>query len=204
MCGIAGIIGHKDHEFLYSIIEKIRHRGPDGDGVCLKINERPFSLAHVRLSIIDLSNNGAQPMQSSINGNVLVFNGEIYNYRALKEELKPHYPFKTNSDTEVILAAYAQWGLGCLEKLRGMFAFALYDKSLNKVLIARDRVGIKPFYYRNDQSSFSFCSEIKGLLASNEQKTLNLNKTGKFIAYRQLDADNETFYNEIKQLPADK
>lgn len=204
MCGIAGIIGNNhSHELIYTIVEKIKHRGPDGNGVAFKINEQPVTLAHVRLSIIDLSNNGAQPMLSENNGNVITFNGEIYNYRQLKEELKYHYAFKTSSDTEVILAAYAHWGEACISRLQGMFALAIYDKSKNKVLIARDRVGIKPFYYRQYKGNFLFCSEIKGLLGlPDAPHTLNLAKTGKFIGYRQLDVDNETFYNEVKQLPS--
>jgi asparagine synthase (glutamine-hydrolysing) len=204
MCGIAGIIGSSiSHESIYSMMEKIKHRGPDGSGVSFKICNLPITLAHVRLSIIDLSTNGAQPMHSESDGNVISFNGEIYNYHQLKEELKLFYSFKTKTDTEVILAAYSHWGIECISKLQGMFAFAIYDKRKNKVLIARDRVGIKPFYYREYQGSFIFCSEIKGLLKiTPESHTINLNKTGKFIGYRQLDTDNETFFNEVKQLPA--
>lgn len=201
MCGIAGIIGpHSDSLLLERMMKKINHRGPDGSGVWIDKN---ISLGHVRLSIIDLTDSGKQPMESLSTGNILVFNGEIYNYIELRTELKVNYNFTTNTDSEVILAAYEKWGESCFERLRGMFAIAIYDTRKNKTIIARDRFGIKPFYYFNNNNSFIFCSEIKGLLSANIEYVpeVNLNKVGKFLAYRQLDVDHETFFNNIFQIP---
>src|SRR5689334_22912585 len=138
MCGIAGIIGF-DTKTLPLMLDQIRHRGPDGRGVWETEN---VALGHLRLSIIDLSTSANQPMIDQQNGNVIIFNGEIYNYKELKDELKSHYNFRTESDTEVILAAYAKYGVDCIRLLRGMFAMAIFDASKKELLLARDRVGI--------------------------------------------------------------
>ena len=200
MCGIAGIAGPDfNHQEIDRMIAKIRHRGPDGENIW---SDNNFTLGHVRLSIIDLSDSASQPMICSQSGNVLIFNGAIYNYIELRNELKSHYNFKTNSDSEVILAAYLKWGLEFFKKLRGMFALAIYDKAQKKLLIARDRLGIKPFYYRLESGCFLFSSEIKGLLGINNlPHSINESKALSFISFRHLDTGCNTFFNEIKQLP---
>jgi asparagine synthase (glutamine-hydrolysing) len=164
MCGISGFFaGSAGIERPGCVLEdmngRLRHRGPDGNGTWISDDSR-IGLAHVRLSIIDLST-GAQPMRSRT-GNVITYNGEIYNYIELRDELGKD-SFSTSSDTEVILRAYERWGEDCVSKLRGMFAFALWDAQKKKLFIARDRFGIKPFYYCVGRDAFYFASEIKAL-----------------------------------------
>jgi asparagine synthase (glutamine-hydrolysing) len=165
MCGINGLLGLQQQDRAGNIVGRmnraLQHRGPDDEGIFV---EEGVALGHRRLSIIDLSNAGHQPMQSHDGRYVLVFNGEIYNYQQLKKQLD--YPYRTGTDTEVILAAYAKWGAGCLEHLNGMFAFALFDREEKKVLIARDRLGIKPLYYYTNQGMLAFSSELRPLLQS--------------------------------------
>ena len=163
MCGIAGYV-HLAREpgerFIGSALASLKHRGPDGQGTWQSPDGRA-GLAHLRLSIIDLTT-GAQPMRAP-SGNVIAYNGEIYNFVELRKELAG-YEFRTTSDTEVILAAYEKWGERCVEKLRGMFAFALWDAAKGKLFVARDRFGIKPLYYATVNGAFYFASEIKALL----------------------------------------
>src|SRR5262245_2408250 len=150
MCGIAGYYGSaplgQEHgaRVLMLMNDLQRHRGPDGEGSWISRDGR-VGLAHVRLSIIDLSDAAGQPMKSE-SGNVITYTGEIYNYIELRRELGEE-SFRTTSDTEVILRAYERWGEACVERLRGMFAFALWDAKAGKLFIGRDRFGIKPFYY---------------------------------------------------------
>lgn len=200
MCGITGIIGQNfDHRHLGSMMRRIAHRGPDGQG---HWTNGPISFGHLRLKIIDLSERAAQPMICPSTGNVLVFNGEIYNYRELRAELATQYSFQSDSDSEVLLASYTVWGIEFLQRLRGMFAFALYDALRQQILLARDRFGIKPLYYRQKSGAFLFSSEIKGLLGLPElTQSVNFEKVFGFIAHRHLDTDSETFFQEIKQLP---
>lgn len=197
MCGIVGIIGKKNTA-INTMMKAIAHRGPDGSGVWQNDN---FNLGHLRLSIIDLSSNANQPMIDEHTGNVIVFNGEIYNYIELKKTFLNDYPFKTSSDTEVLLAMYQKFGVNCLQHLRGMYGVAIYDKAKNYCLIARDRLGIKPFYYRQINQQFYFASEIKALLnIENATHTLNELKAYEFLANRQLDTNHETLFNEVLQL----
>lgn len=146
------------------------HRGPDGAAVFIDGN---ISLGHNRLSIIDLSASASQPMHSNDGSLVIVFNGEIYNFLKLKEELGDFYQFKTNSDTEVILAAYKKWGKDCAKKLSGIFAFVIWDKEKKELFLARDYAGIKPLYYFFDGDRFIFSSEIKAILEHNIPRILN-------------------------------
>lgn len=165
MCGIVGLIGttaEKAETVLTAMNAAIAHRGPDDAGYFI---EDGIALGQRRLSIIDLSSAGHQPMISEDGNLVLVFNGEIYNYRELKQELKA-YHFKTQTDTEVILAAYTRWGVDCVQHFNGMFAFALWDKRKNETLIFRDRLGIKPLYYFQNNDTFIFASEVRALLQS--------------------------------------
>jgi len=171
MCGIAGLFGYAasappvDLEELRRIRERMAARGPDGRGEWLSADGR-VGLAHRRLAIIDLSEGGAQPMHDPETGNVIVFNGEIYNYRSLKGQLEAQgVRFRTRSDTEVLLALYRVYGGDMLPKLRGMFAFALWDARAQGLLLARDSLGIKPLYYADDGRTLRFASQVKALLA---------------------------------------
>jgi len=168
MCGIAGIFHAEtpkpiDPSRIERMCDSLAHRGPDGAGVW---TEHGIGLGHRRLSIIDLEGS-PQPMHSADGRAVIAFNGEIYNFRELRSELEQGgAKFKTSGDTEVILAAYQRWGLDCLAKLNGMFAFALYDSEKRQLLLARDRFGVKPlFMARLPDGSIAFASELKGLLA---------------------------------------
>ena len=201
MCGIAGIIGAGTGDYnIQDMLEKIRHRGPDG----LHYWSRPnLAFGHARLKIIDLSPAADQPMVDPATGNVIIFNGEIYNYLEVKKAIGTQYNFTTHSDTEVLLAAYNVLGVEGICNLRGMFAFALYDKLKNMVLLARDRLGVKPLYYRKTTGSFCFASEIKAIININENtENINQRKVYEFLANRQLDTNSETFFNEVYQLPA--
>lgn len=160
MCSINGF-NFQDENLILKMNQITKHRGPDGTGVFLGGG---VSLGHNRLSIIDLSNIAAQPMKNNRGDLAIVFNGEIYNFRTLKEELSQTYQFKTTSDTEVILAAYEKWGKECVKKLSGMFAFAIWDSANRELFLARDHIGIKPLYYFWDGKKFIFSSEIKAIL----------------------------------------
>ena len=169
MCGIFGILsknGAIPETILATAIRTLAHRGPDDSGTTiLNTNPGQLGLVHTRLSIIDLSPQGHQPMYDPVTGNWIVFNGEIYNFRELRAELaSAGHQFHTNSDTEVILVAYRAWGDKSFLKLRGMFALALWDASHQRLLLARDPMGIKPLYYHHDEKHFLFASEVRTLL----------------------------------------
>ena len=171
MCGIFGVVcreGEVSREFLARAQQSLAHRGPDDSGtVTIDLAPEPgsVSFAHTRLSIIDLSPLGHQPMQDPITGNWIVFNGEIYNFRELRKELEAGGErFQSHSDTEVILAAYRVWGEECLTRFGGMFAFALWDAVRKRLLLARDPMGIKPLYYHQSKQRFIFASEVRTLL----------------------------------------
>jgi len=199
MCGIAGIIGNDfDNETLYKMLNAQKHRGPDYTGVW---EDNNVSLGHNRLSIIDLSKDANQPMLSYDNELIIVFNGEIYNYLELKEILKYDYPFQTQSDTEVLIAAYKKWGYQMLDKLNGMFAFAIWDKNQHKLFAARDRFGVKPFYYSLDNTEFLFASEIKALWAAGINKEPNEKVWSAYFQYGSYGMPDESFWKNIKQLP---
>jgi asparagine synthase (glutamine-hydrolysing) len=174
MCGIVGILARKT-EIPPSVLERatqsLAHRGPDDSGTVQLKETHPESLeiglGHRRLSILDLSPLGHQPMQDPVSGSWIVFNGEIYNFRALKKELEENGAcFKSNCDTEVILAAYRVWGESCLTRLEGMFAFAIWDAPRKRLLLARDPMGIKPLYYSQSDQTFIFASEVRTLLGT--------------------------------------
>ena len=171
MCGIVGIYAYRanapeiDHEELRRIRDHMAVRGPDGLGEWLSGDGR-IGLGHRRLSIIDLSSRGFQPMQSADGRLVVTFNGEIYNYRTLRAELETKgHVFRTQSDTEILLELYAEKGESMLQDLRGMFAFALWDSAKQKLLLARDPYGIKPLYYSDDGRTLRFASQVKALIA---------------------------------------
>lgn len=171
MCGIAGIIGNPAdvEERLGRMSEAIAHRGPDDQGhqIWPARESVETGFAHRRLSIIDLSAAGRQPMTTSDGRYAIVYNGEIYNYVELRKALEQRgVSFRTNTDTEVLLELYRAYGNECLDRLRGMFAFALRDNDSGDVFVVRDRLGIKPLYYYSKGGAFLFCSELRGLLAS--------------------------------------
>jgi len=171
MCGINGTYGLADASVISAMNDAVRHRGPDDEGLFCD-STRQIALGHRRLSILDLTSAGHQPMAYASGRYRVVYNGEIYNYRELRKELEVvGHSFKSDSDTEVLLAAYAEWGSGCVARLRGMFAFAIHDQEAmdsggTALFLARDRLGIKPLYYADQAGRFVFSSELKGMLAS--------------------------------------
>jgi len=197
MCGIAGIIG-KDarEERVRPMISAIAHRGPDGEGIA----QLPFAaFGHRRLSIIDLSDAGHQPMTSTDGRFVITFNGELYNYRELRAELSD-YPFQSHTDTEVVLAAWSKWGEKALERFLGMFAFAIADLKQETVTLVRDRLGIKPLFYTEQNGAFYFGSEIKALLAAGISSKPNESIVADYLLYGYYEHRPETFFEGILSL----
>jgi len=166
MCGIAGIVGCSARENIESMVRSLDHRGPDDSGVEVFVSGNA-SLGHTRLSILDLSQLGHQPMSDLDRHYWITYNGEIYNYRDVRHELAGKgYSFRSNTDTEAILYAYKEWGADCLDRLNGMFAFGIWDTRAERLFLARDRVGIKPIYYWHVGRSLVFASEIKAIVES--------------------------------------
>ncbi len=204
MCGICGIINFNQEPVKDSSIRQMmqimKHRGPDDEGVFFENN---VGLGFVRLSIIDLSADGHQPKISSDGRYVLVFNGEIYNYIELREELiNEGFAFSTRTDTEVLLTAYIHWGEKCLHHFNGMWAFVIYDREENKIFAARDRFGIKPFYYLLSKKYFAFSSEIQPLLSLLEEKPKpDYQSIFDFLVFNRTDQTERTFFEEVKKLP---
>lgn len=200
MCGIAGIIGKSNHQqVLLEMLHAQKHRGPDAIGKFYDSNNA--SLGHNRLSIIDLSTEANQPFIDISKRYVMVFNGEIYNYIELREELSLTYNFHTQSDTEVLLAAYTIWGKNCLHRLNGMFSFAIWDTREQTLFAARDRFGVKPFHYAATAGSFYFASEIKAIHAAGVAKKPNQKVWASYFAYGSYGNPDETFWENICQLP---
>lgn len=201
MCGIAGIVGPlSSSETLSKMLESQAHRGPDNQGAW--VQESEVALGHNRLSILDLSDAANQPFHSQDGRYVLVFNGEIYNYLEIKERLKSHFQFRTQSDSEVLLYAFLHWGLECLHELNGMFAFAIWDKEKRKLTAARDRFGVKPFHYSLWHNSILFSSEINPIWAAGFPKKTRDSVWAGFFTKGTYGAPNETFWEGINQLPA--
>ncbi|AOU97249.1 asparagine synthase (glutamine-hydrolyzing) [Acidihalobacter yilgarnensis] len=170
MCGIAGELGFggrlPESAVLQRMLDRLRRRGPDHEG---HYREGPVLLGHRRLAIIDLSSAADQPMVDAATGATIVFNGTIYNYPALRNELIGRgHSFRSTGDTEVILKAYAEWGEACVERLIGMFAFAIWDVRAQRLFLARDRLGIKPLYYSETRNGFRFASNVQALLAGGD------------------------------------
>ena len=201
MCGINGIIGTETVSEPLAILDKMNralaHRGPDAGG---SFSDHGVALGHRRLSIIDISENGNQPLYSFDQRHVLIFNGEIYNYPELREELSD-YPWRSGGDTEVILAAYRKWGTDFLHRLNGMFAFALWDSEERTLLVARDRLGIKPLYYtRAGNGGIAFSSEVRALLASGlVPPKLNRDALADYLRYQTVHAP-QTLIDGIEML----
>lgn len=202
MCGIAGIYGGEIREEMLKIMmESLKHRGPDSHGI-LKI--AGAGLAHTRLSILDLSESGNQPMQSADGRYVLIHNGEIYNYLELREKLKKfNIQYKGKSDTETLLHLLIHFGKEILQELNGIFAFAFYDTESNILLLARDEFGVKPLYYTENKGVFYFASEIKALISDASIATPILNKTDltEFFMFHFIAGEKTLFKNIYQVLP---
>ena len=200
MCGIVGLVTKKEKENTIKLMsDRIKHRGPDGDGYFI---DGDVALGHRRLSIIDLST-GDQPMFNEDGSVVTVFNGEIYNYQELKEELiSLGHDFKTKSDTEVLVHGYEEWHTDLPKHLRGMFAFAIYDKNKNEVFLARDNFGIKPLYFAKMNDTFMFASEIKAFLdVPDFEKIFNESILETYLEFSFVPT-NETFFKGVHRLDA--
>lgn len=203
MCGISGIVTFDgslvDASDIRTMNDAIVHRGPDDEGVFV---EGGLGLGHRRLAILDLSKDGHQPMTRSSSGLVIVFNGEIYNYLEIRAELHElGHVFETGTDTEVILAAYAQWGEACVKKFNGMWSFALFDRSNNRLFCSRDRFGVKPFYYVRTAERLVFGSEIKQLLPYLTSVSANRRKLVEYLMSDFSEHDDETFFDGVMKLP---
>lgn len=204
MCGIAGIINKKgvppDELALKTAAALLENRGPDDSGVWVEDNA---GLAHQRLSILDVSPAGHQPMLSGDGRFVIVYNGEIYNFREIREKIDADPGrWKSSSDTEVVLAAYAKWGTGCLEHFSGMFAFAIWDRHEKRLFAARDRLGVKPFYYHHGAGSFVFASRPRALFAAYPQLSREIDGQALryFLECGYMPGEH-SIYRDIRRLP---
>ena len=206
MCGIIGSIGKNiDSRFCEQGIEAILHRGPDSQGTWQSPDTRVF-FGHTRLSIIDLSSAGSQPMMyKGKDGHEyqIVFNGEVYNYKEIRDELLlKGYTFQSDSDTEVILLAFVTWGKSCVSKFRGMFSFAIYDLWEKKLFLCRDRFGVKPLYYYHKDTTFLFSSELKALYThSSFEKKINETAVSLYFQLGYIPAPHTIFQHTYKMRP---
>ena len=197
MCGIAGF-NWEDKKLIKSMIAIQKHRGPDQDNL---YTDRNSSLGHVRLSIIDLSDKGKQPMSNENNDIWITFNGEIYNFKKIKEDLeKRGHTFNSDTDTEVIVHAYEEYGEACVNKFNGMFAFAIYDSNKKSFFLARDKAGIKPLYYTLQKEKFIFASELKAILVHDIERKVNKEAFHNFLTFRYTPSE-QTILDNIKKLP---
>jgi asparagine synthase (glutamine-hydrolysing) len=204
MCGICGEINFRSNISLATVqamMKKMKHRGPDDEGIFVN-EERNLALGFVRLSIIDLSMKAHQPFHSADGRYVIVINGEVYNYLEIKQELLTlGYTFLSTSDSEVVLYSYIQWGEACLHKFNGMFAFAVYDTVKHYLFAARDRYGVKPFYYYSSPDQFLFASEIPALSRALSQKPkADEQAIYDFLVYNRTDQTENTFFKGIRKL----
>jgi asparagine synthase (glutamine-hydrolysing) len=201
MCGIAGVLrfdgAPPDPDVLQRMTDAVAHRGPDGAGTYLS---GPIALGHRRLSIIDLSDAGAQPLANE-DGTVRVsYNGEIYNFAALREELVARgHAFRSRTDTEVIVHAYEEWGVDCLARFNGMFAFALWDERLQRLWLVRDRLGVKPLFYASTPTALWFGSEVKAVLAAGVERRPDYDALGCYLTFNYIPAPH-TLLEGVRQL----
>ena len=204
MCGISGIFNFNgapvNEAQLREMNRTIHHRGPDGDGVYIENN---VGIGSTRLAIIDLREIANMPIYDSENRYVIVYNGEIFNYVELRNELlQKGHKFKTGSDTEVVLNAYKEWGEECLHKFNGMWAFAIWDKQEKTLFCSRDRYGIKPLYFYKDDNTLIFGSEIKQILSCGVDKTVNDETIYDYLVFHFIDHTENTFYKNITKVQA--
>lgn len=199
MCGICGVIGRRVEDHVArKMLDSIAHRGPDDEGI---LKEDNVFLGHRRLSIIDVSKAGHQPM--SYGAYSIVFNGEIYNYIELRLILEQKgHQFVTNTDTEVFLHAYIEWGKKCFPLLRGMWGVCIYDRQANQIVLSRDRFGIKPLYYYTHDGELTFASEIPSLLVAGKEAKPNISRVVAYLMVDINEAETSTFFDGIEQLPA--
>jgi len=212
MCGIAGVLGRHPEQYVTPMLASIEHRGRDDEGIWtsdpIDAEGRQLTLGHRRLAIIDTSSAGHQPMESADGRYVITFNGEIYNYRELREQLiSKGHSFRTDTDTEVLLTAFSEWGEESLNHLNGMFAFAVWDRQERALTLVRDHTGIKPLYYTNVPAQdgrgeyFIFASEIKALLATGlVDRKINLEGLNQFLTFLWTP-DPHTLFEGIHKLP---
>ncbi len=200
MCGIAGIFGAPPSG-LEEMVRSLGHRGPDGDGFQLDPVGRA-ALGHTRLAIIDLTDDGRQPMSDPTGRWWLVFNGEVYNYLELRAELEESWDFQTRSDSEVLLAAYLTWGPACLDRLCGMFAFLVWDRKEKRLFGARDRFGVKPLYLHERQDgALIAASEIKALHAAGVPARPDAGVWAGYLSYGLYEYSDRTFWEGVRALP---
>jgi asparagine synthase (glutamine-hydrolysing) len=202
MCGIAGVVSiQQAAQPINRMIDALKHRGPDDWGVW---NDEYCSLGHRRLAIIDLSEAGRNPLSNQSGKIWITFNGEIYNFQALRRELEDlGYRFHTRTDTEVIVNAYEEWGIDCVKRLRGMFAFAIWDRRNRRLFLARDRVGKKPLFYGQFGRRFLFASELQGLLADRSvPREINSAAIDSYLSWGYVPAPHTAFKNIFKLPPA--
>ena len=207
MCGILGILCRDDNgidQRVEAALHTMYNRGPNDKGTAnyALANGKQLTLGHTRLSIIDLSSGGHQPMSTNCGRYHIVFNGEIYNYKELRQELcQQSYTFSTESDTEVLLAAWQAWGEGCLVRLIGMFAFVIYDQEGMTLTCIRDAFGIKPFLYTYTENEFTFASDIHALLkASTKKPTINWQTSYEYLVQGTYDGSEHTFFEGVTHL----
>jgi asparagine synthase (glutamine-hydrolysing) len=205
LCGILGEFrfspAQANQDLFSKMLKTLEPRGPDSDGV---IHEGPISLGHRRLSIIDLEARSSQPMQAPELNLSIVYNGEIYNYRQISDELRTAgYQFRTESDTEVVLKAYAKWGAGCLRKFRGMFAFAIWNQKEKRLFMARDPMGIKPLYYSQTDDRLLFASSLPALLKDpGVDRRVDPIALNYYMTFHSVVPQPRTMLRGIKKLPA--
>ena len=207
MCGITGLYNFKNGKRvqegeLVKMRDSLRHRGPDSEGAFIS-RDGKVGLGHRRLAVIDLSPAGAQPMANEDGAIQIVFNGEIYNFKPIREELlRKGHIFRSKTDTEAIIHSYEEYGPECVKRFNGMFAFALWDEKKQIIFAARDHLGIKPFYYAIQNDFFCFGSEIKAILNHPDfKKTLNEENIPLYLTFSSLPAPHPLF-KDIRKLPA--
>lgn len=205
MCGITGYIDLKkglNVSDIHLMTDSLAHRGPDGSDTYISENGQ-YALGHRRLSFLDLSDAGKQPMKDNSEKVIITFNGEIYNFPELKKELDDDYDFKTSTDTEVILAGYRKWGIDVVHRLKGMFAFALLDEEKQQLYLVRDRFGIKPLYYTLQNDQLLFASELKAIHAANVvPKEIDFSSFADYFVYRYVPSPKTIWKNICKLPPA--
>jgi len=203
MCGISGYFDLENtvsEEIIHRMNISLKHRGPDDSGIYLS-DDKHSALGHTRLSFLDLSPKGKQPLKNNSGNIIISLNGEIYNYLELKNELKNEYRFVTNTDTEVVLAGYQKWGIDVVNKLNGMFAFALLDIQNNSLYLVRDRFGIKPLYYAANDKQLVFASELKAIIATDLiPKEIDYSSFCDYFVYRYIPSP-KTIWKDISKIP---
>ena len=197
MCGIAGGIGFNDHH-INGVLSSIAHRGPDSSGSFVEEN---IFLAHTRLAIQDLSENGNQPMFSDDGRYVIVFNGEVYNHLDIRAKLGDNVTYRSTGDTETVLYAFVRYGSSCLDMFNGIFAFSIYDRKEKELFLARDQMGVKPLYIYTDKNRLLFSSEIKTFLNFDIEKTLNIRSFANYLTFLWSPGSLTPFEKVTKLLP---